>query len=92
MDDWHVPPVSQRAFATQNNKFFVASDEKREVSFADAAAELMKDVTEDQVLDITVTCDGTWARRGLHSLYGVVVVLSWKIGKVLDVEVLSKHC
>ena len=46
---------------------------------------------EDQVLDISVTCDGTLARRGFQSLYGIVVVASWKTGKVL-VEVLSKHC
>ena len=64
----------------------------REASFADDAAELRKDVPEDQVLDITETCDGTLARRGFQSLYGIVVVVSWKSGKVLDVEVLSKHC
>ena len=87
-----LPPVSQRAFTTQNQKLFVASGDVREASFADDAAELRKDVPEDQVLDITVTYDGTWARRGFQSLYGVVVVASWKTGKVLDVEVLSKHC
>ena len=47
---------------------------------------------EDQVLDITVTCDGTLARQGFQSLHGIVVVVSWKSEKVLDVEVLSKHC
>ena len=47
---------------------------------------------EDQVLDITVTCDGTWARQGFQSRYGIIVVASWKIGKVLAVEVLNKHC
>ena len=47
---------------------------------------------EDQVLDITVTCDSTWARRGFRSLYGITVVTSWKSGKVLGVEVQSKHC
>ena len=47
---------------------------------------------EDQILDITVACDGTWARRGFQSLYGVVVVASWKTGKGLDVDVLSEHC
>ena len=67
-------------------------EREREASFANAAAELRKDVPEDQILDITVTCDGTWVRRGFQSLYGVVVVASWKTGKVLDVEVLSKHC
>ena len=58
-----LPPVSQRAYTTQNQKLFVASGDVREASFADAA-ELRKDVPEDQVLDITVTCDGPWARRG----------------------------
>ena len=87
-----LPPVSQRAYTTQNQKLFVASGEEREASFADAAAELRKDVPEDQVLDITVTCEGTWARREFQCLYGVVVVVSWKTGKVLDVEILSKHC
>ena len=87
-----LPPVSQRAYTTQNQKLFVASGDVREASFADDAAELRTDVPEDQVLDITVTCDGTLARRGFQSLYGIVVVVSWKSKKVLDVEVLSKHC
>ena len=63
-----LPPVSQRAYTTQNQKLFVVSGEEREATFADAAAELRKDVPEEQVLDITVTCDGTWARRGFQSL------------------------
>ena len=58
-----LPPVSQRAYTTQNQKLFVASGDVREASFADDAAELRKDVPEDQVLDITVTCHGTLARR-----------------------------
>ena len=87
-----LPPIFQRVYTTQNQKLFVASGDVRETSFADDAAELRKDVPEDQVLDITVTCDGTLARRGFQSLYGIVVVVSWKSGKVLNVEVLSKHC
>ena len=56
-----LPPVSPTAYTTQNQKLFVASSDVREASFADAA-ELRKNVPEDQVLDITVTCDGTLAR------------------------------
>ena len=56
-----LPPVSQRAYTTQNKKLFAASGEEREASFADAA-ELRKDAPEDQVLDVTMTCDGTWVR------------------------------
>ena len=87
-----LPPVSQRAYTTQNQKLFVASGDVREASFADNAAELRNDVPDDEVLDITVTCDGTLARGGFQSLYGIVVVVSCKSEKVLDVEVLSKHC
>ena len=87
-----LPPVSQRAYTTQNQKLFVASGDVREASFANDAAELRKNVPEDQVLDITVTCDGPLARRGFQFLYGIVVVVSWKSEKVLNVEVLSKHC
>ena len=47
---------------------------------------------EDQVLDITVTCDVTKTRWGFYSLYGIVLVALWNTVKVLDVEVLSKHC
>ena len=55
-----LPPVSQRAYTTQNQKLFDASGDVREASFEDDAAELRKDVPEDQVLDITVTCDVPW--------------------------------
>ena len=72
-----LPPVSQTAYTTQNQKLFVASGDLREVSFADYAAKLRKDVPDAQVLDITVTCDGTLTRRGFQSLYGIVVVVSW---------------
>ena len=56
-----LPPVSQKAYTTQNQKLFDASGDVREASFADDSTDLRKDVPEDQVLDITVTCDGTLA-------------------------------
>ena len=43
-------------------------------------------------MDIRVTCDGTWSRRGHQAKYGIVVVASWENGHVLDTEVLSKFC
>ena len=47
-----LPPVSQRAYTTQNQKLFVASGEEREVSFADASAELRKDVPRTKFLTL----------------------------------------
>ncbi|KAJ4447244.1 hypothetical protein ANN_09248 [Periplaneta americana] len=42
--------------------------------------------------DLSVSCDGTWMRRGFSSLYGVSTVVSIDTGKVLDAQVLSKYC
>ena len=43
-------------------------------------------------LDVTVTFDGTWSKRGFTALYGVVVIASWDTGRMLDAYVMSKHC
>ena len=46
----------------------------------------------DDVVDLTITCDGPWGRRGFVAYYGVLSVLSWETGQVLNVVVLSKSC
>ena len=52
----------------------------------------MQGADPDDVVDITVTCDGTWSCHGFMAAFGVVAVLSWETGQVLDVVVLSKYC
>ena len=52
----------------------------------------LQDAGPDDVVDVTVTCDGSWSHRGFVVNYGVIAVLSWETGQVLDVEVLSKSC
>ena len=69
--DGHVASSLPKSVHHSKQKLFVASSDVREASFADDAAELRKNVPEDQVLDITVTCEGTLARRGFQSLYGI---------------------
>ena len=46
----------------------------------------------NDVLDVAVTCDCSWSKRGYTAAYGVVVVISWEAGEVLDYEVLSLCC
>lgn len=46
----------------------------------------------DHPSHVAVSTDGTWMRRGYSSLFGVQTVISYDTLKVLDVEVLSKHC
>ena len=48
--------------------------------------------SDDEVVDVLVSCDGTWQRRGFSSLYGAVFVIAHETGKVVDYIVKSKHC
>ncbi|XP_076454221.1 uncharacterized protein LOC143289180 [Babylonia areolata] len=46
----------------------------------------------DGIVDVTVSFDGTWHKRGFTSNYGVGIIIDVMTGLVLDFEVLSKHC
>ena len=86
------PPVSASNFSTHNKRLKEATDKVCAANQSAAAKHLRKDAAADEIVNVQVTCDGTWARRGHQSLYGVVVVASWETGQVLDAEVLSKEC
>ena len=43
-------------------------------------------------LEVSVSCDGTWQRRGHQSLYGMQAAISVDTRKVLDYEIQSKSC
>jgi len=40
---------------------------------------------------LIVSSDGTWRKRGFSSLFGLVSLIGWFTGKVLDIEVKSKY-
>ncbi len=73
--------------------------EKTERELVEAAHRLRNEISkesegtsENDTLDIAVSFDGTWAKRGHTSLFGVVYVISVDTGEVLDYEVLSNFC
>lgn len=47
---------------------------------------------EGSVLDITVSYDGTWQKRGFTSKYGIGCCIEVITGLVIDFEILSKYC
>ena len=51
-----------------------------------------QNVTDETVLDIAVSFDGTWGKRGHTSLFGIVFVIFVDTGEVLDYHVLLKFC
>ncbi|GFT72193.1 uncharacterized protein NPIL_68811 [Nephila pilipes] len=67
-------------------------------SLIKVSRESMRNAVEDTVKnnnsnrDITAAFDGSWQKRGLTSLNGVVSATCLETGKVLDFECLSKYC
>ena len=88
------PPVFPKCFSEHNLVIHKIATDVCEDSFKSVSAQLraLHGAGPDDVVDCTVTCDGTWSRRGFVANYGVVAVLSWETGQVLDVVDLSKSC
>lgn len=53
---------------------------------------LNQDQGPENVVDITVSYDGSWHKRGHMSHYGVGIVIDVLTGLVIDFEVLSTYC
>lgn len=47
---------------------------------------------EQSIINISVSYDGTWHKRGHTSIYGLGIVIDVLTGLVIDYEVLSKYC
>ena len=46
----------------------------------------------DNLVDIDISADGAWQRRGFASLNGVVTIIGVDVAKCIDYEVLTKAC
>lgn len=47
---------------------------------------------DNDVIDVAVSFDGTWSRRGFSTNFGIGFVISTDTGEVLDYAVMSKMC
>lgn len=57
-----------------------------------AKKEKEKSIENGQTNGLTISGDGTWRKRGFSSLFGLVSVIGWYTGKVIDIVVKSKYC
>ena len=80
------PPVTRKNYAKLSDRLGDAV-EKVAKSMIEAASE----VKQKEGKDVGISFDGTWQKRGHSSLNGVAAAISITNGKVLDVEVLSRH-
>jgi hypothetical protein len=65
-----------------------------EETMTEAAQELKESKGEqvDNIVNISVSCDGSWQRRGFSSLNGSFTAISVDSGKIIDTEVMSRYC
>ncbi|XP_030846475.1 uncharacterized protein LOC115926119 [Strongylocentrotus purpuratus] len=93
------PPPVQQSYQRHLKNIAKAKKTAAEDQMKDAAQHLRDKAREkdpsigpDDIVDVAVSFDGTWHRRGHSSNHGVGVVISVDTGEVLDQEVLSKIC
>ena len=48
------------------------------------------DVAPDDVIDVTVSSDNMWQRKGFSSLFGITFIIEHETKKVLDYEVMCR--
>ena len=89
-------PLAKLSFQSHVSALHVAAMAVAKESMHRAAQEVHTAVDpqadEDTLIDVCVSGDGTWHRRGFSSLNGVAIVIAHDTGKVLDYEVMSKYC
>ncbi|GFX81891.1 uncharacterized protein TNCV_2570911 [Trichonephila clavipes] len=85
----NLPPPPTK-FSKYNHILLQATRETCEHSMAEAVREAVDE--NDGKRDLAVAFDGSWQKRGFSSKNGLVTVTSVDTGKVIDVEVFSKHC
>ncbi|GFY18833.1 uncharacterized protein TNCV_3875211 [Trichonephila clavipes] len=85
----NLPPPPTK-FSKYNHILLQATRETCEHSMAEAVREAVDE--NDGKRDLAVAVDGSWQKCGFSSKNGLVTVTSVDTGKVIDVEVFSKHC
>ena len=89
-----LPPVRSPSYHDHSQHRAMVSMECASENMLAASAYLhdLHDVEPTTVIDVHVSCDGTWSKRGFTATHGVIVVISMESGQVLDFQILSKHC
>ena len=91
------PPMSVTTYndiinTIHNNYMEVANKSMQDAAQDIRQQELKDEYSEDAIVNIDISADGTWQRRGYASLNGAVTIIGINNGKCLAFEALSKVC
>lgn len=95
----NMPCINHSAYDKQMNIIVDIAKEHVDSVLKNARVEVQKAYCEleptleiKKPLDITVSYDGSWQKRGFTSKYGIGCVIELITGLVIDFEVISKYC
>ena len=75
-------PMTKNNYDKSTNVIIKATHTVAEETIADAGEEI-RNTVDDEIVDTSVSCDGSWQRRGYSSLNCVVTAISMDTGKIL---------
>ncbi|CAF4884596.1 unnamed protein product [Rotaria sp. Silwood1] len=85
--------TAKTAFLQQLHKQYDALNDFAQKHFQTIIDDIkFKNNKQDKIIDITVSLDGTWKRRGHISNYGIVFLIDVQSGYCIDYEVMSLYC
>lgn len=84
---------SERTFLQQLHKFYDDIYLYAQEHFKNIITNVKnRNGKQEDIMDIIVSIDGTWKRRGHVSNYGIVFVIDVQSGLCIDFEVMSLYC
>ena len=93
------PPSAKSPFQNHLQKVRTVVDDVTEDDMSRAAHNLRQHVIKDDAIvddnepiDVTVSFDGTWSKRGFTANHGIGIIISMDTGEILDRYSLSKVC
>ncbi|GFS19164.1 hypothetical protein ElyMa_005025100 [Elysia marginata] len=92
-----MPSIHQKTFNTIAKRLYSQNQRMSDEIFSKAASMVhirfySLDVTEEDVIDISVSYDGSWLTQGHKSLIEIGCVIDVVTGLVIDGHVCSLHC
>ena len=94
-----LPGISKNTYHTHTKRIYDRSNRAAEENLQIAARKVRQayeeadpDLRGQDIIDIAVSYDGTWQKRGFLSHNGVGVVVDLMTGLILDTETLSNFC
>ena len=88
------PPPSCRAYQQHRTAICDVTNSVVSKSLSDSAKGVRESLGANDVdtINIAVSFDGTWSKRGFTASYGIGVVIAVETGEVLDYAIISKSC